>query len=121
MTPAKDLQLTAGTEWIMVHTGAKESQAAFSTQHIIACEHNHRIASEEAFHEHLGEKLPQMIEIPARLTEEPVVFTEVAVIHRLAGDNQIRNKTVAMRNDPTDHPQAERHKRRLREHRSKPI
>lgn len=87
----------------MVHSRPKYSQAAFATQRVIAGENNDGVFADEPVDDQLRLPLPEIVDLPRGLREEPVIVREVSVVDGVTGDDQVGDIAMPYRKDPAGH------------------
>ena len=88
-----------------MHSRAEDPQTAFSTKRVIARKHDCRVSADQARDNQSGQQLPDMVDVPRGLREEPVVIREVSISNRIAGDDQVGDIAMPGRENPTSHQQ----------------
>ncbi len=92
----------------MVHPDAEQRQSPLAAQGVVGREKDRRVGSTEDAHHQASQAFPQFVDLPGSLAEEAVVIGEVPVAHRVAGNDQVRDVTMAYRHNPSGHEQLKR-------------
>ena len=100
-----------------MHAGAVDGESAFAAQGVIDGEEECAVGTEDAYHKQ-REAHVEKIDIPGGVADEAMEATPMAVGDVAAGEDDVRDKAMAMGEDPAGTDLHEGAKGRLGENRS---
>ena len=99
MSPTDQRLGTAGDQRIVVHTGTVESQASFTTEGIVDGPKQSGTGGQDGENQ-FGQEQRKGVQVPGSVAEEAMEPAPVPVAHIAAGEDDLRQITMPMRNDP---------------------
>ena len=99
MSPTDQGLGAAGDQRIVVHAGAVESQSSFAAEGIVDGPKQSGTGGQDGA-DQFGQEQSQGVEVPGGMAEEAMEPAPVPVAHVAAGEDDLRQIAMPMRNDP---------------------